>query len=92
MELDFSFMQHALPFLLKALPVTLFITALVLLLSMVPAFLMAEKESVPGMGRKGYCFLRVIHPRDTAGAADSSHVYPASQSSECSLQSDGQLL
>ena len=41
MELDFSFMQHALPFLLKALPVTLFITALVLLLSMVPAFLMA---------------------------------------------------
>ena len=44
MELDFSFMQHALPFLLKALPVTLFITALVLLLSMVPAFLMAEKR------------------------------------------------
>lgn len=52
MELDFSFMQHALPFLLKALPVTLFITALVLLLSMVPAFLMAEKESVPGDGEK----------------------------------------
>lgn len=44
MELDFSFMQHALPFLLKALPVTLFLTAVVLLLSLVPAFLMAEKR------------------------------------------------
>lgn len=53
MELDFSFMQHALPFLLKALPVTLFITALVLLLSMVPAFLMAEKRiGARGWGEK----------------------------------------
>lgn len=52
MELDFSFMQHALPFLLKALPVTLFITALVLLLSMVPAFLMAEKRIGAGDGEK----------------------------------------
>ena len=53
MELDFSFMQHALPLLLKALPVTLFITALVLLLSMVPAFLMAEKRiGARGLGEK----------------------------------------
>lgn len=53
MELDFSFMQHALPFLLKSLPVTLFITALVLLLSLVPAFLMAEKRiGARGWGEK----------------------------------------
>lgn len=52
MELDFSFMQHALPFLLKALPVTLFLTALVLLLSLAPAFLMAQKESSPKGGEK----------------------------------------
>lgn len=53
MELDLSFMQHALPFLLKALPVTLFITALVLLLSLAPAFLMAEKRiGAGGIGER----------------------------------------
>lgn len=46
-------MQHALPFLLKALPVTLFITALVLLLSLAPAFLMAEKRiGAGGIGER----------------------------------------
>ena len=54
MELDFSFMRQALPFLLKALPMTLFLTALVLLLSIVPAFLMAEKRiGAVGIGEKG---------------------------------------
>lgn len=43
MELDISFMERAFPFLIKAIPVTLFITAVVLLLSFVPAFIMAEK-------------------------------------------------
>ena len=44
MELDLSFMEEALPFLIKAIPVTIFITAATLILSLVPAFLMAEKR------------------------------------------------
>ena len=44
MELDFEFMEKAFPFLLKAIPLTLFLAGLVLLLSFVPAFLMAEKR------------------------------------------------
>lgn len=91
MELDFSFMQHALPFLLKALPVTLFLTALVLLLSLAPAFLMAQKNRRQRVGRKGHCSLCVLYPRHAAGTADSSHVHPAPQPSECRLQSGRQL-
>ena len=50
MELDLSFMEEALPFLIKAIPVTIFITAATLILSLVPAFLMAEKR-VRGGGK-----------------------------------------
>ena len=50
MELDLSFMEEALPFLIKAIPVTIFITASTLILSLVPAFLMAEKR-VRGGGK-----------------------------------------
>ena len=53
MELDFAFMEKAFPFLLKALPLTLFLTGLVLLLSFVPAFLMAQKRiESRGIGEK----------------------------------------
>ncbi len=44
MELDFAFMEKALPFLLQAIPLTLFLTGLVLALSFIPAFLMAQKR------------------------------------------------
>lgn len=43
-------MEEALPFLIKAIPVTIFITAATLILSLVPAFLMAEKR-VRGGGK-----------------------------------------
>lgn len=44
MELDWSFMEHAMPFLVKAVPVTIMLTVVVLLLSFAPAFFMAEKR------------------------------------------------
>lgn len=53
MELDISFMERAFPFLIRAIPVTLFITAVVLLLSFVPAFIMAEKRiGARGLGER----------------------------------------
>ena len=59
MELDLSFMEEALPFLIKAIPVTIFITAATLILSLVPAFLMAEKR-VRG-GGKGKAEKLIMH-------------------------------
>lgn len=44
MELDFEFMKEAMPLLVSAIPVTLFLSGIVLLLSFIPAFLMAEKR------------------------------------------------
>lgn len=42
--LDYAFMEKALPFLVQAIPVTLGLTFLVLLLSFLPALLMADRR------------------------------------------------
>lgn len=53
MELDFEFMKEAMPLLVSAIPVTLFLSGIVLLLSFIPAFLMAEKRiRSHGVGEK----------------------------------------
>lgn len=53
MELDYEFMKEALPVLASAIPVTLFLSGIVLLLSFIPAFFMAEKRiRSRGIGEK----------------------------------------
>gem|GEM_PF-4378447 len=42
--LDYAFMEKALPFLLKAIPVTLGLTFLVLVLSFLPALFLADRR------------------------------------------------
>lgn len=73
--LDYAFMEKALPFLLKAIPVTLGLTFLVLVLSFLPALFLADRRI---RGREADYTLYFIHPGDTACAADPSAICTAS--------------
>lgn len=77
--LDYAFMEKALPFLLKAIPVTLGLTFLVLVLSFLPALFLADRaDTGERLGRETDHTLYFIHPGDTACAADPSAICTAS--------------
>lgn len=92
MELDLSFMEEALPFLIKAIPVTIFITAATLILSLVPAFLMAEKRVRGGGKGKAEKLIMLyisFYPRNAARPAGASRVCAHAEHPEFHRQSAG---